>query len=350
MIGRMLLMIGLAIPWLVLGSMGHAQTPKPTPRFVTIATAAPGGLFYSIGMSIAKVVTDHSKIRAEVKPFGGSSAYIPLVNSKEVDMGVLNATDMAMAYLGPERMKILGKNPFFTSPNIRLIWRGAPMTGSMWVKKANPIRSVKELRGRRVAGEFPAQLASMFSTYGALISCGLTWNDVKVVGVSDFVAAIEALVDGRAESVWSAHGTGKLNEANAAVGIRMLSICAGAEAVRPVEKEIPGFYPYLMKAGQYPGVTEDAWGIAYDVYLVGSKDIPDAAVQEVVRSIWDFNHELAPIHPLLKEWTTRRAVDAGVTIPYHPGAVSFFKQKGAWTGKVDEQQARLLKLALPSGK
>jgi len=40
--------------------------------------------------------------------------------------------------------------------------------------------------------------------------------------------------------------------------------------------------------------------------------------------------------------TRERAVSSDVTIPYHPAAVQFFKEKNLWNPKMEETQKRLL--------
>jgi hypothetical protein len=37
-------------------------------------------------------------------------------------------------------------------------------------------------------------------------------------------------------------------------------------------------------------------------------------------------------------------VASDVTIPYHPAAIQFYKERGLWTTKMDEAQTKLLAL------
>jgi TRAP-type uncharacterized transport system substrate-binding protein len=64
----------------------------------------------------------------------------------------------------------------------------------------------------------------------------------------------------------------------------------------------------------------------------------------VLKNIWDNVDKLAPLHPSFKDWTRQRAVDAEVTMPYHPAAVQFFKERGVWPANMDDAQRRLISL------
>ena len=48
------------------------------------------------------------------------------------------------------------------------------------------------------------------------------------------------------------------------------------------------------------------------------------------------------IHVIFKEWTRERMASPDVTMPYHPTAVRFFKDKGVWKAEHDRAQQRLL--------
>jgi TRAP-type uncharacterized transport system substrate-binding protein len=43
--------------------------------------------------------------------------------------------------------------------------------------------------------------------------------------------------------------------------------------------------------------------------------------------------EIQTIHPLLKRWTKETQAITNFTVPYHSGAVRFYKEVGLWTAK-----------------
>ena len=96
---------------------------------------------------------------------------------------------------------------------------------------------------------------------------------------------------------------------------------------------MPGYYLSVVKAGSSTGIVEDTCAYTYDIYLVGHKALPDAVVRNVLQAIWVNIDKLPQFHPGFAEWTKDRAVDAEVTIPYHPAAIRFLKDQNALAGK-----------------
>ncbi len=322
-----------------------ATAAPVAPATLTIGTNPPGTLFYGLGSGIARILTDFAGVRAVVQPYSGSSTFLPLLNTGELQLGVVNAVDVAMAYRGPDRLQVGGRNPFHPSPNIRLVVRGGPLYAVQWARRDSPFRTVADLRGRRVTGVYSAHLAVWYNTYGNLASCGLTWSDVQVVPVSTVGEGMRALVAGRADSAAYALGAADVQEADTTVGLRALSICGDDQGQRRLKEAVPGYYAARLKAGRSAGVVEDVWVQAYDIYLLTHKDLHEDTVYRVTRTLWEQNRKLWPLHSAFEEWATRRYADPGVTVPYHPGAIRLYREKGAWTRGMDEAQARLLQEA-----
>lgn len=326
----------ISILWLA-GSASAQQLPKS----VNIGSNPPGSLFYALAGSLAKVVSDSAAIQAQVQPHAGTSTFVPMFDTGELDFGVVNAVDMGMVYRGP-KFQVGGRNPFPHVGNSRLIMRGSPLRSSFIVRKDSPIKSIKDVKGKRATGEYPAQLAVWYNMFGALSNAGLSWNDVKVVPVPAVNEGVDALVAGRADVTTHAMGSAKLREADAAVGIRFLSLDCSKAGEERIKRAIPGYYLSTVKAGSSSGILEDICAYTYDIYLVGHAKLPDAVVRSVLQAIWVNVDKLPQFHPGFAEWTKARAVDPEVTLPYHPAAIRFFKDNNAWPAKMDAVQSKLL--------
>jgi uncharacterized protein len=314
------------------------------PKAVTVGTNPAGTVFYALAGGLAKVATEATQIQVNIQPYTGTSTFLPLLDSGELGFALVNAVDMGMAYLGPQKLKVGGKNEFQHSPNIRLVMRGAPLIVGLLVRKDSPLKSIQDVKGKRVTGEYPAHQAVWFNMFGALASGGLTWKDVKVVPVPAVNDGIDAVAQGRAEVTIGALNMAKIREADAAVGVRHLSHDCSPEGDKRLRQAVPGYYTRMMKAGSAAAIVEDVCTTAYDIYFATHKSAPDRVVTTILKAIWDNEEKLKPIHPGFREWTKDRAVDAEVTIPYHPAAAQFYKEQKSWPTKMEEVQKKLLAL------
>jgi len=339
--------LALSVGLLVTGVAGRLviaiAADAQLPREVTLATNPPGTSYYAVASGLAKVVSGAARFQMVVQPYTGTSTMLPLLNTGEVDFGLVNAVDMGLSYRGPD-FKIGGRNPFPHASNLRLVMRGSPLVVGLLVRKDSPIRSVHDVRGKRMTGEYPAHLAVWYNMFGHLSSAGLAWQDVRVVPVPAVNDGVDALVQGRADVTEHALGSAKVKEADSAVGVRHVSIDCSPEGERRLRAAVPGYYPRWVKAGSATAIAEDTCFIAYDSYLAAGKNLPDPVVEAALKALWDNESQLGPIHPMLREWTRDRAVGPDVTIPYHPAAVRFYKDRGVWRPELDQLQQKLLSL------
>jgi TRAP transporter TAXI family solute receptor len=314
------------------------------PKSVTIGTNPAGTVFYPVAGGLASVISNGAPFQTGIQPYTGSSTFLPLLDNGELDFGIVNAIEMGLSYQGPARLKVGGRNPLPHVPNTRLIMRGSPLSVSMVVKKDSLIKTVHDVKGKRMTGEYPANVAIWFHLYAGLASAGYTWDDVKVVPVPAVNDGVDAIVQGRADVTNHAIGAAKVREADASVGVRYISLDCSPRGEERVKKAVPGYYLTTLKSGASPGVVGDTCVLTYDIYLVGHKALQGEVVQATLKAIWDNIEKLPPLNPQFKEWTRERAASAEVTMAYHPAAVQFYKEKGVWSAKMDEAQKKLLGL------
>lgn len=324
----------------LLVNLSAAQAQK-LPQSITIGSNPAGTVFYAVGAGLAKVISGASPMQAIVQPYTGTSTLLPLLDSGELDFAIINAVETNLAYQGPAKLKIGGKNPLPHVPNARLIMRGSPLYIGLVVKK-DGVKNFQELKGKRVTGEYPANIAIWYHGYAALASAGLTWEDVKVVPVPAVNEGVDAVVQGRADVSIHAIGAAKIKEADSAVGVRHLPIdCSQAGDAR-VRKAVPGYSTTTLKSGFSTGIVGDTCVLTFDIYMLGHKGLSNEVVQASLKSIWDNIDKLPPLHAQFQDWSRERAASADVTVPYHPAAVQFYKEKNLWNAKMDEAQKRLL--------
>jgi TRAP-type uncharacterized transport system substrate-binding protein len=71
--------------------------------------------------------------------------------------------------------------------------------------------------------------------------------------------------------------------------------------------------------------------------------VNEKTIYTLVKVWWDNMSELQTIHPLFKRWTKETQALTNFTVPYHPGAIQFYKEAGVWTAKQDVRLKEICK-------
>lgn len=304
------------------------------PRTAMLATHGVGSLYNAMGTGIATVVSRNTPMTIRVQPFAGPPAWLPSMNAGETDMGVLTGADAVSSRKGI----VLYDRAY---KNVRLLLVGGALQLSFYVPKDSPVRTVEDLRGRRIPTEFPGIPIVKLSSTAALATGGLDYGDIDPVPVSDLGSGNQAFIEGRTDAGWHAIRSPAVQKANARRGgIRFISINGNPDGAERMASIYPGSYPSVLKAGSATGIVEDTTVLTNDVYLVASKELSDEAAYTIVKSMWEHNDELAEAHRALTAWRRGRMVSGKAFIPYHPGAIRFFREVGEWSGQMDDLQAQ----------
>jgi TRAP transporter TAXI family solute receptor len=293
-------------------------------------------LYNAIGTGIATVISRHTPMTVRVQAFAGPPAWLPSMDTGETDMGVLTSADAVTSYKGI----ILYKRPF---KNTRLLVVGGSLQLSFYLPKDSPIETVADLKKKRIPTDYPGTPIVKLSSTAALATAGLSYDDIIKVPVSDLAAGAQAFLEGRTDAGWHSVGSPAVEEANARKGgVKWISVISTPEGAKKMGEVYPGSYPSVLKAGSATGVIKDTVFLTNDIYLVASKSLSDEAAYEVVKTLWEYNQELGAAYPALKAWRRDRMVSEHAFIPYHPGAVKFFKEKGVWSKEMETLQATLM--------
>lgn len=309
------------------------------PPIINIGTHPVGNFFHIVGTAVGAVTEKHTTMKTKVMPVG-ITAWMPMMVSKEMDLGVLNSTDSKWGYFGAEAYKVLSKGQGFP---LRLVVTGICNDISMGVVGNSPVKKLTDLKGRSIAAGFAKTPAAQLTATAGLANAGLTWDDVKLVPVAAPGDAIKAVMEGRADAFGtSSVGMPDVADFNAKTGGYFLSFDPSPEAKARALKAYPDGLLNLVKGGIWPGIPKDTWFLRYEIYVVARKDLPEEVAYQIIKALSDYNKELAPFHPKFSEWTPETLASKNLTTPYHPGSIRFLKEKKLWTGDLEERQKALL--------
>jgi TRAP-type uncharacterized transport system substrate-binding protein len=106
------MLIRRSVTFIVAVNFSSRYRPRAeTPASVTIGTNPAGTVFYAVGAGLAKVISGAGPMQLIVQPYTGSSTFMPLLDSGELDFAIINAVESNLGYQGPAKLKIGGKNP-----------------------------------------------------------------------------------------------------------------------------------------------------------------------------------------------------------------------------------------------
>ncbi len=335
------LLLGVTMFVLVGGwAIGAEQTPKALPRTLNVATHPIGTMVNSIGTGLGTVLSKYLPTLVKVMPTTGPTEWLPLTATGEVDMGILNNWDAKMGRLGREDYKAAtaGKG----AP-IYLLCSGTPALNGVVVAESSGIRKGTDIKGKRYVGVFTGSAGITAQAKAALANWGLKTTDVRMISVPGVEAGVRAIIEGRADVTGSTNiGMSVTAELDAEKGARYISFDPSPEALKRMQEYFPCYLVQVAPGPGMIGVREPVYVMAYDFYLVGSEKLSNDAAYSIVKTLWEHDKELAPIHVRLKDWTKDRYVTPKATIPYHPGAINFYKEVGAWGSEMDNLQKQLL--------
>jgi TRAP transporter TAXI family solute receptor len=269
------------------------------------------------------------------------------------ELGSAHTMDAWWAYTGkvsptPVPGQMLGTKPYYQpNPNLRVLMAGPRMATGFLVRANSPIKTAKDLVGKRVASGYLGQPSAFVSMVADVLNAGITTLEGFIrVEVPGPVPGVNAVIEGRADATNAAVGMGVVAEADAAVGVRFLPGSTDPKDIKKATDVYPGGTYKIWKPGT-AGIKVDTPLWTYATFCVTSTHLPDAVAYELLNAWWNYYKETWPLHPACPGWTSEMFVIRDTTVPYHDGAIKFYKEKGVWDAAMDKIQERLLKGEYP---
>ncbi len=297
---------------------------------VGIAASNPGSLYHSSASAVAKLANAKAGLSMTVHPFASATVYLPAVHAGEYAFGITNVSELRKAVTGSGHFE--GR----VHDKIRAVSIIYPLRVAMFVRNDSDIKSMADLKGKRMTDGFVSQKTIPPMLDAQLATAGLTRKDIKPVNIPNVVAGANAFISGKADAFFFALGAAKVREANASVGgIRALDVANTPENLAKIRSIFfEGAYLRPEKPHKRNiGVHAPIHVMTYDAALVANADVSEDAVYRMVKAMHDNKKDLAATFGVFNLFNPKRmATDLG-PVQWHPGTIKFLKEKGMWPPK-----------------
>jgi TRAP transporter TAXI family solute receptor len=147
------------------------------------------------------------------------------------------------------------------------------------------------------------------------------------LGVAESTNAIK---DGKIDAYFWVGGlpTAAVTDLGASPGIK-LKLIDHAEVVDKMNAKYGGLYSTgVIPAKTYPGQDKDNHISVVQNILVANADMPDKVAYDIVKTFIEKRDDLIAVHGEAKSITLENQSSKNSPIPWHPGAVKYFGEKG----------------------
>jgi TRAP transporter TAXI family solute receptor len=295
----------------------HAQQ-----RTMSIGTGGTGGVYYPLGGAVANVLSKSlPNVQATAEVTGGSIDNLKLIASGQSEM----AFTMADAALDAMQ----GQDKFKSKVPLQALLVVYPNRMHVVTVEGTGIEKMADLKGKRVSTGSPGGATEVMA-FRVIEAAGLDKDkDLKRerLGVAESVNAIK---DRKIDAFFWVGGipTAAVTDLAATPGMRMKLIDHGDTVEKMNAKHGKLYTTSKIKAGSYPGYDKDnSIAEVWNLIVTGDKMSNDDAYA-IVKTLVEKKADIVAVHKEAESFSLDNQVQDRSPIPFHPGALKYFKEKG----------------------
>lgn len=301
---------------------------------VRVGTSSVGSTFYVITVAMSKMIQTHGGLNATVEPLGGSHANMFGLAANKVDFAVANS--------GAAYDRLHGEPPFKEKFPLRLVAQGQPSFRGILVRRDSGIIKPEDLAGKILSAK-RKPLPELEKIANALIQVyNLPKNRIQLVSSANLGEMNRTL---RGGSVHGAVFPFGLKQPVAAKLfhdriVRFLQV--PEDKYEKMLALLPkSFYKATVPANNFDNQPEPALAFGLSTLLVTTDKLSEDTVYKVTKAIMGHYDEFSKFHAEARNWTVDQTLSEP-KVPFHPGAIRFYKETGRWNADLDKIQQSLL--------
>jgi hypothetical protein len=284
-----------------------------------LATGGTAGTYYPYGGAMSKIW--NSKIpgmNVTAQATGASVENVRLMNRDEVELALVQSDTIDFAFNAKETFKEKATK----MAAVAVLY---PELIHIVVRGDLGITSFSGLRGKKVGVGAPG--SGTEANYRQLLDVHrMTKDDVSAQYLS-FAESADQFKDRRIDAFMVTGGvpTSAITDVATQRDIKILSI--EDTMISIMANKYPFLSAAVIPANSYKGVTTDVKTAAVNAVLIAHPKLSEATVYAITKALFENQTELAAAHAKGKVLNLQGAA-MGVSIPFHPGATKYYREKG----------------------
>jgi TRAP transporter TAXI family solute receptor len=313
------ILLGMA---LVAGALAALSATAQT-KNIFVATGPTTGVYYPIGGAIADVLTKNiPNLNATAGSTDGSMANLLLIQQRRADIALSMADAGWDAFKGQDKFKD-------RQVQVRALMVLYPNRMHVVTVEGTGINKIADLKGKRVSTGAPNS-ATQIMAFRVLEAHGINPEKDIIRERLDPGKSAEAIKDKKLDAFFWVGGlpTAAVTDLGATPGIK-LKLVDHSEALDPMVKKYgPLYVKDTIPAKTYPGQETTSQIVTVWNVLVADANMSDQLAYDIVKTLFDRKEDIVRVHAEAKNFDLKNQSAGAAVIPYHPGALKYFAEKG----------------------
>ena len=293
---------------------------------LSIATGGTGGVYYPLGGGMGKILSQYlpgTESTAEVTP--GSIDNMFLLRDQKVELALTIADIAFDALEGRERFRDAAV-PVRSLANVYTNFM------HMVTVDGSGINSIADFRGKRISVG-AAGSGTEIKGNRVVEAYGLDPTrdfQRERLSVAESAGAIK---DRKIDGFYWDGGlpTGAVLDLASTPGMRIKLLDQREAIPKMNEKYGPLYTVSEIPANTYPGQDQTVTVAGVANLLTVHENMDENLAYAIIRILFEQQAELVAIHPEARNFRLETAAE-GSSVPFHPGAIRFYREMGVWKG------------------
>ena len=301
------------------GEVAEAATGGlPGGTQLIFTTGGDQGTYYGFGGVIAGKVGETTSTTVTAITSGGSQANIEALDMGDAQLGFVQSDVMAYAYNGTNLFAEYGKVDNFSTV-------AALYMEQVQIVTIDPtIKTVSDLAGKNVSIG-AAGSGVYYNAIDVLGAYGMTENDIKPTYQS-FGDSAEALQDGKIDAAFIVAGAPTTAVTSLAATKPVYLVSIDEEHIDNLIASSPYYTKTTISKDAY-GTEEDCTTVAVAAVVIAADSVSETDVYNFLYGVFENIDTISVAHAKGEELNLDFASSI-TAVPYHPGAVKYFAEKG----------------------